>query len=93
MEIIHIVLGKANPDRLNGVNKVVYNMASEQSKAGKSVQVWGITPNPVHDYPERNFKTLLFQEERFHFFMPRALKEAILGNKNTIFHINGGACI
>lgn len=90
MEIIHIVLGKANPNRLNGVNKVVYNMASEQSKAGKSVQVWGITPNPVHDYPERNFKTVLFKEERFPFFMPKALKQAILTNKNAVFHIHGG---
>ena len=90
MEIIHIVLGKANPDRLNGVNKVVYNMASEQSKAGKSVQVWGITPNPVHDYPERNFKTVLFKEERFPFFMPKALKQAILTSKNAVFQIHGG---
>ena len=24
MEIIHIVLGKANPERMNGVNKVVH---------------------------------------------------------------------
>lgn len=90
MEIIHIVLGKANPDRLNGVNKVVYNMASEQSKAGKKVQVWGITPNPVHDYPERNFKTVLFKEERFLFFMPKALKQAILTSKKAVFHIHGG---
>ena len=27
MKIIHIVLGKANPNRMNGVNKVVHNLA------------------------------------------------------------------
>ena len=61
MEIIHIVLGKANPDRLNGVNKVVYNMASEQVKAGKKVSVWGITKDIQHNYPERIFNTTLFK--------------------------------
>ena len=90
MEIIHIVLGKANPDRLNGVNKVVFHLASEQSKAGKKVQVWGITPNPVHDYPERNFKTVLFQAESFPFAVNVTLKKAILLNRNAVFHLHGG---
>jgi len=90
MEIIHIVLGKANPDRLNGVNKVVYHLATEQSKAGKEVQVWGITPNPVHDYPERNFQTILFQAEKFHFAVNQELKKAILNNKTAVYHLHGG---
>jgi glycosyltransferase involved in cell wall biosynthesis len=90
MEIIHIVLGKANPDRLNGVNKVVFHLATEQSKAGKKVQVWGVTPNPVHDYPERNFKTVLFQAESFPFAVNATLKKAILSNRNSVFHLHGG---
>lgn len=90
MEIIHIVLGKANPDRLNGVNKVVFHLATEQSKAGKKVQVWGVTPNPVHDYPVRNFKTVLFQAESFPFAVNAALKKAILSNRNAVFHLHGG---
>jgi glycosyltransferase involved in cell wall biosynthesis len=90
MEIIHIVLGKANPDRLNGVNKVVFNMASEQCKAGKIVQVWGITPNPVHDYPERNFKTRLFKSRSFPFFMPQAISQALIEQKDAVFHLHGG---
>ena len=55
MEIIHIILGKANPERMNGVNKVVHEMASNQTQRGYEVMVWGITTNPVHDYPERGF--------------------------------------
>ncbi|RFC55042.1 glycosyltransferase [Brumimicrobium aurantiacum] len=90
MEIIHIVLGKVNPNRLNGVNKVVYNMATEQVKAGKNIQVWGISSNTKHDYPERNFKTVLFQNERFPFSIPPALKHAIQENKNAVFHLHGG---
>lgn len=90
MEIIHIVLGKANPDRLNGVNKVVYQMATEQQKAGKNVQVWGITPQPTHDYPARNFKTELFQAEEFAFALPKALAKATLAHKNAVFHLHGG---
>jgi hypothetical protein len=42
MEIIHIILGKANPDRLNGVNKVVYNLATEQTMAGKKHSSLGV---------------------------------------------------
>jgi glycosyltransferase involved in cell wall biosynthesis len=90
MEIIHIVLGKANPDRLNGVNKVVYNMATEQTKAGKNVAVWGITKKPVHDYPERNFKTELFDASKFPFFVSETLKKAVLKHRNAVFHLHGG---
>ena len=59
MEIIHLILGKANPERMNGVNKVVHEMATNQVQRGYLVQVWGITPKPVHDYPDRIFTTCL----------------------------------
>ena len=90
MEIIHIVLGKANPNRMNGVNKVVHQLATEQVKAGKNVKVWGITSNPVHDYPERNFHTNLFKALRFPFAIDRELKACILKHKDAVFHLHGG---
>lgn len=90
MEIIHIVLGKANPDRLNGVNKVVYNMATEQTKAGKFIEVWGITNSPIHDYPERNFITKLFKASKLPFSIDSELKSAVLSRKNAVFHLHGG---
>ena len=90
MEIIHLILGKANPERLNGVNKVVYHMASEQVKAGKLVRVWGITASPVHDYPERNFITELFQAHKNTFSIDKSLKTAILNHTSAIFHLHGG---
>ncbi|SFC67014.1 Glycosyltransferase involved in cell wall bisynthesis [Flexibacter flexilis DSM 6793] len=90
MEIIHIILGKANPDRLNGVNKVVYNMATEQTKAGMNVEVWGITPDPTHDYPARNFTTRLFEAHQNPFSIDRNLKLAILAKEDAVFHLHGG---
>jgi glycosyltransferase involved in cell wall biosynthesis len=90
MEIIHLVLGKANPNRLNGVNKVVYQMATEQSKAGKKVSLWGITKKPEHDYPIRSFETRLFKASRNPFNINRQLKIAIRQNSRAVFHLHGG---
>lgn len=61
MEIIHLILGKANPDRMNGVNKVVFQLASQQAAAGRKVAVWGITKDTTHNYGARNFETQLFR--------------------------------
>lgn len=90
MEVIHIVLGKANPNRLNGVNKVVYNMATEQHKAGKNISVWGIATDVKHDYPKRIFKTILFKSHWFPGMITGKLKRAIIQNKHAIFHLHGG---
>lgn len=61
MKIIHLVLGKANPNRMNGVNKLVHEMADMQATLGYNVSLWGITPELKHDYPDRHFNTILFQ--------------------------------
>lgn len=90
MEIIHVVLGKANPDRLNGVNKVVFNLATEQAKAGRAVQLWGITSNPVHDYNERIFRTKLFKAKRNPFWIDKQLRNEIKQNQHAVFHLHGG---
>lgn len=91
MEIIHLVLGKVNPERMNGVNKVVHELATRQKNAGQQVQVWGITHNPVHDYPERNFATSLFKACRNPFGMSAALKYALMQlESDTVVHLHGG---
>jgi len=90
MEIIHLILGKANPERMNGVNKVVYEMATNQVINGFPVQVWGITAHPAHDYPERIFTTRLFQASRNPFRLDPALKKAFLDYKGeVVVHIHG----
>ena len=90
MEIVHIVLGKANPNRMNGVNKVVYQLATEQEKANRNVQVWGVTKNTERNFPPRVFKTRLFKSSQNPFEIPVKLRKAILNNKSTVFHLHGG---
>ena len=91
MEIIHLILGKANPNRMNGVNKVVYQLALKQAASGKKVAVWGITKDLKHNYGERNFDTILFKAKKYPFFIDIALKESILSKKGkATFHLHGG---
>lgn len=91
MEIIHLVLGKANPNRMNGVNKVVYQMAVKQTDFNNKVNVWGITADLSKNYEERNFETQLFLKSKNPFKLDNLLKKAILNKKETaIFHIHGG---
>lgn len=42
-KILHFILGKANPERANGVNQVIYGLAKYQSLAGHTVCVLGIS--------------------------------------------------
>lgn len=91
MEIIHIVLGKANPERMNGVNKVVHQLATVQASTGRSVEVWGITPDPHPNFAPRNFKTRLFQAQQNPFLLDAGLKAALMVRKGqAVFHVHGG---
>lgn len=91
LQIIHVVLGKANPDRMNGVNKVVNSLASQQAALGKNVTLWGITKNPVHDYPERNYNTRLFKDVgRYNISIELKMAIEFLEDENVIFHLHGG---
>lgn len=90
MKIIHIVLGKANPDRMNGVNKVAYQLAKTQTTLGHEVMIWGIARSATHDYPERNFPTRLFRHVSNWFRVDPELSAAI-GQLEpaTVVHIHG----
>lgn len=91
MEIIHIILGKANPHRSNGVNKVVFNLVSEQVKMGLDVEVWGITYTPQErptDYP---FALRLFKDQKYPFALDPNLRQAIeCLPASTVVHLHGG---
>ncbi|MCG8578047.1 MAG: glycosyltransferase [Flavobacteriales bacterium] len=90
-KIIHITLGKANPNRLNGVNKVVNSLIDAQVKLGYDSELWGITHNCVHNYPERNYQTRIFKDTRSKFKLSSDLKRAIneLSSKEVIVHLHG----
>jgi glycosyltransferase involved in cell wall biosynthesis len=91
MEIIHLVLGKANPSRMNGVNKVVSQLAQKQWEHGVNVSIWGISRDSIKNYGERYFETRLFKKQRSPFSFDSKLADAILSMKNkATFHIHGG---
>ena len=91
MEIIHVVLGKANPERMNGINKVVHQLATKQVNFEVKASVWGITNDKENNYGERNFETQLFLKQRNPFAIAEELKSAIIGKKGkAIFHLHGG---
>ena len=90
MKIIHIVLGKGNPERMNGVNKVAYQLATTQTKLGHDVTLFGIANSLEKNYPERNFKTQLFFQIKNKFTIDVNLKNAILSlSEKTIVHFHG----
>jgi glycosyltransferase involved in cell wall biosynthesis len=91
LQVIHVLLGKANPNRMNGVNKMVNSLAEHQSIIGKDVTVWGITKNPVHNYPRRIYKTKLFKDTgKFSGSTELRIAIELLANESVIFHLHGG---
>lgn len=91
MEIIHVVLGKANPDRMNGVNKVVNELAAQQSAAGHHVTIWGISGDTKHNYPSRQYHTVLFKRHRNPFRLPSEMTTALAKtDEHVVFHLHGG---
>ena len=89
--MIHIALGKGNPERPNGVNKVVFELALHQFMNGHNVSLWGITKTLEVNFPPRPFKTRLFQDLRNKFAVSDELKQAIANaDKEAIFHLHGG---
>jgi glycosyltransferase involved in cell wall biosynthesis len=90
MEIVHVVLGKVNTHKMNGVNKVIDNLAKNQTDLGHQVTIWGVTKNPVHNYPMRNYQTELFLN-RSTFLLPKGLKNRLTEiSLGTVFHFHGG---
>lgn len=89
MKIIHIVLGKANPDRPNGVNQVVHNLAETAVNMGLKVEVWGIAKDISNDR-ETNYKLKLFLRAKNRFSVDAALKKEIKKESGeVIFHLHG----
>lgn len=89
-KIIHLVLGKANPNRMNGVNKVAHNHAVYLHQLGMDVEIWGITKTPGDTVHDRPFPTRLFRAQPFYRDIDPQLMIAISRlPKQTVFHIHG----
>jgi glycosyltransferase involved in cell wall biosynthesis len=84
------VLGKANPERMNGVNKVAYQLAKTQQELGHDVTLWGIANSLEHNYPERPFKTELFLQSANKLRLDARLVEAVKHlEKGAVVHLHG----
>lgn len=91
MKIIHLILGKANPAGMNGLNNLVHELATQQQLAGLSVEAWGFSTNLVHDYPERPYTTRLFKASRNPFQVGALWTQAILAQKGkVVVQLHGG---
>ncbi|MFA7274608.1 MAG: glycosyltransferase [Crocinitomicaceae bacterium] len=90
MEIIHLVLGKANPNETNGLSKVVYELATHQTFAGKKVSVWGFSSNLSKDEVYRPFKLQTFKFCANSFRLDSKFKAAMQSKKGeVVVHIHG----
>jgi len=77
MAIIHILLGKANPERLNGVNKVVHQMATAMIGQGIPTEVWGITSTTESNPLQTTYLRKLFIAPANSFVLPASLKSVL----------------
>jgi glycosyltransferase involved in cell wall biosynthesis len=93
MKIIHVVLGKANPNRMNGVNKVAHSLATTQKLLGHDVTIFGLTNTPEIDKINRSYKLSLYKRNKF--YLDANLKKDILKltPEDAIFHIHGAFII
>lgn len=90
LKIIQLVLGKANPERMNGVNRVVHQLATTQKEMGMDVSIWGLAENLEKNYPNRPFETRLFLHEKGKFKIPLSLKKAIKDlDEDTVVQMHG----
>lgn len=76
MKVIHIVLGTADPSTLNGVNRVIYTLATHMHHLGQSVEVWAIDDTGAIDYP-RQFTLRAFPPHWGRFTLSRSLRQAL----------------
>jgi glycosyltransferase involved in cell wall biosynthesis len=79
MRIVHIVVGKVNPDSLNGVSKVVHWMATSQCRQGHYVEVWGLAGSTNLTPRRREYTMKVFKMTRLRFTLCPELKAAIAG--------------
>lgn len=90
MKIIHVVKGKLNPDTMNGINKVVHELATCQTEMGNTVSVIGLSNSKRNQEFFRKYRFQVIQSRRFG-IDPNFRKEIINNaNQDVLYHIHGG---
>jgi glycosyltransferase involved in cell wall biosynthesis len=89
MKIVHILVSKANPNTMSGVNKVVHCLATAQRRQGDDVEVWGIVAAPDVVHHEHEYSLRLFQRSSLRFVLDEELKQSIDALKfDSIIHFH-----
>jgi glycosyltransferase involved in cell wall biosynthesis len=89
--IVHLVFGKANPERANGVNRVVHQLASAQVLTGRDVEVWGMTPTPDAPTSPRPYRLRCFKRGAWRLRLDPGIAGAIDRCEGpVVFHLHGG---
>lgn len=88
--IVHLLPGKANPDRMNGVNKVVDRLATLMQEKSVDVTVIGITADPDATTIARPYPLRLFRGRARSFYVCPALRDFIRDlPDDSIVHFHG----
>ncbi len=77
MRIVHVVVGKVNPESMNGVSRAVHAMATWQRRQGHSVDVWGLADSTTLTPRQREYSMHVFKRSRLRFKLNRALQTAV----------------
>ncbi len=89
--LIQMTIGKANPNRANGVNAVVHGLAGALQARGAKVEVWGITPTPAAPTTARSYPLHLFKRKAHRLGLDAKLVQAIDALPGSaIVHFHGG---
>lgn len=90
MKIIHIVKGKLDPNSMNGINRVVHELASCQAEMGYDVRVIGLSNSREQKQIIRKYQFSLVKSNRYK--IDPNFKEEVSNNciHNVLYHIHGG---
>jgi glycosyltransferase involved in cell wall biosynthesis len=77
MRLIHVLTGSANPNTVNGVNKVVHSLAEAQAAMGCAVEVWGISDDHLSDRVQRSYLPRRFERQRNPFLLDGNLTRSL----------------
>ena len=89
MKITHVLLGKADPELMGGINKVVHNLATEQIKLGHEVRVFGIAEDYQTIKHHHIYELSLFPKKNQRFLIHKSLKKAVKQSSDDwVFHLH-----
>lgn len=77
MRIVHIVIGKANPESLNGISRIIHGMATAQQRQGHRAEIWGLADSVNLTPRHREYEMRVYKRTRARFLLGRELRSAL----------------